>query len=246
MKKLAPFLLAMVISLSLAGCGDRKSSNDDPFGHLYCVGSVLQGEAPDTVLIQLNEYHSLSICEDVQTYDYSMIGNFETVEENGDPLKGPWQLFADETQTERYCLELEENGTVMLSYAKHGELQWKYQLRRADLITCDVTDFGSLTTIYLDWLYPDTFSATPDNLIYLSGADISGKGTVKLTVQDASITSLTVYEAYYTDGNVEHNQYVLADDFRLSVSTRYASGEQFAIYRIPCGELDCWFYLDFD
>jgi len=250
MKKVAAFILAMLCILFLAGCGTGESADPNPFGHLYRIGGVLQGgdaysENPDATLIQLNEYHSLRICNDIQTYDYSTIGNFETVEENGDSRKGPWRLFADEAQTEQYDLQLED-GRVVLSFLKSGELQWMYQLQRVDLITCDVAAFGSLTTIYPDWLFPDTFSATPENLIYLSGADISGKGTVKLAVQDESITSLTVYEAYYTDGNVAHSQYILENDFELSVSTRYGSGEQFAIYRIPCGELDCWFYLNFD
>lgn len=245
MKKLTVFLLTMVFILSLAGCGTGKSSNDDPFGHLYRVGSVLQGEKQGTALIQLNEYHSLSICEDVQTYDYEMIGKFETVEEKGDPMKGPWKLLADETQTEQYCLEWEDPEGLVLSYLKDGALQWACQLQRADLMTCNVTALGTLTTIYPDWFYPGTFSAIPENLMYLSGADISGKGTVKLAVADEGIRSLTVYEAYFTDGKAEYSEYTLDQDFKLPVATRYEFGEQFAIYRIPCGELECWFYLNF-
>ena len=103
-----------------------------------------------------------------------------------------------------------------------------------------------ITTIFPDWLFPNTFEATADNLIYLSGAEISDKGSVMLTPQDESIKSITVYETYFTDGNIEYNEYTLENDFNFSVSTRYETGEQFAIYRIPYGEVECWFYLKFN
>lgn len=251
MKKLAAFALVMVCALSLVGCGTGDNLNRNPFGHLYCIDDVLySGDTdslnPDTSLIQLNEYHSLSLCTDIQSYDYSVIGKFETVEADGDPFKGPWQLFADEAQTEQYHLQLEDDGTVILSFLKSGVLQWKYQLHRVDVIDCNVMTLGSMTTIYPDWLYPNTFSASPENLIYLSSANINGKGTVKLLIQDESISSITIYEAYYTNESVEYKEYILEDDFELSVSTRYKAGEQFAIYCIPCGGFECWFYLKFD
>lgn len=258
MKKLSLYLSVFVLLLTimtLSGCADNTSSVDSPFGHIYTIEEVLYGEDPtmenvDNILIQLGELQTLWICTDVQTYDYLTVGKFETAEldtnENQNQIKGLWQLYVDEDRKEQYELQVTKEGNIKLSFLRSGEVQWMYQLHRVDLITCNVTTLGTLTTIYPDWLFPNTFSATPDNLIYLSGANISGKGTVQLKVQDESITSLTVYETYYTDGNVEHNEYILDKAFKLSVSTRYDTGEQFAIYRIPCGELDCWFYLKFD
>lgn len=250
MKKLIVLVFAMVGVLSLVACGNGEITNSDPFGHLYCIGDVLHSENSasegiDTLLIKLDDYRTLSVCTDIETYDYCTIGKLETIETDGDTFKGPWQLFADEEQTEKYHLQLEDDGTVILSFLKSGELQWKYRLHRVDVIDCSVMTLGSMTTIYPDWLYPDTFSASPDNLVYLSGADINGKGTVKLFVQDKSITRITVYETYFVNGHVEYSEYSLEKDFELSVSTRYASGEQFAIYRIPCGDFECWFYLKF-
>jgi len=258
MKKFSLFLYVfcfLLTIMALSGCVDNTTSVDSPFGHIYTIEQVLHTgnllpEDTDNVLIQLGEHQTLWICTDLQTYDYMTVGKFEAVEledsEYQNQLKGLWRFYADADQNELYELQVTKEGTIKLSFLETENVQWIYQLRRVDLITCNVTALGALTTIYPDWFFPNTFSATPDNLIYLSGADISGKGTVKLTVQDDAITSLTVYEAYYTNGSVEYNEYTLEKDFKLSVSTRYESGEQFAIYRIPCGEIECWFYLNFN
>ena len=241
-------LLAMI---SFSGCTNSANTVESPFKHTYTIGESMHTgtsvlDAENDAIIQLDESRTLWICSDTLTYDYSLIGRFEPVKTDGDPVKGPWELFVDDEQTEQYCLQLEDDGTTILSFLKNGEFQWKYQLHRIDLIDCNVITLGSMTTIYPDWLYPGTFSAALENLIYLSGANISNKGTIQLALHDESISSLTVYEAYYTDGTVEYNEYTLENNYKLSVSTRYESGEQCAIYRIPCGELECWFYLKFD
>lgn len=255
MRKFATHLCVLAILLTMivmSGCTDAKSTVDSPFKHTYTIGESLQtadsdfAADNDAVLIQLDEYHTLWICSDTLDYDYTMIGRFEAAEEEGDSFKGPWTLFTDAEQTEQYFLQLEDDGGVILSFSKNDNLQWKYRLHRIDLIDCNVMTSESLTTIYPEWMFPGTFSASLENLIYLSGANIPDKGTVQLTVHDESITALTVYEAYYTDGTVEYNEYTLENNFKLSVSTRYESGEQFAIYRISCGEVECWFYLKFD
>ena len=254
MKKVTSFFCVLGVLLtmiSFCSCSDSTSSDKSPFNHIYTIGESMHTDSSplitnNNVLIQVDGSRTLWICSDTLTYDYSMIGRFEPIEAEGDPFKGPWGLFVDDEKTEQYFLQLEDDGTIILSFLKSGELQWKHQLHRIDVIDCNVMTLGSITTIYPDWLYPDTFSASHENLIYLSGANISNKGTLQLAVHDESISSLTVYEAYYTDGAVEYNEYTLKNDYKLSVSTRYDSGEQCAIYRIPCGELECWFYLKFD
>lgn len=260
MKKIVALLLVLVCILSLVACSTDENTYDNPFRHLYTVSEVLYSNDSiimntDDMLIELSEYQSLWMCTDIKNYDYYLVGDFENVDlednENSQD-KALWNFYTDEEQIEQYTLQITNEDKVILSFLKEEQLQWQYQLNRVDMINCNVSSLGSFTTIFPDWFFPNTFEATADNLIYLSGADISGRGTVILTPQNESIKSITIYETYFTDGNVEYNEYKLESDFKnekdfnLSVSTRYETGKQFAIYRIPYGEVECWFYLKFN
>ena len=247
------FWLRTIASAIFVGCSLPDNSDRNPFGHTYIVDEVLYskegaGEDVDQLLIQIYRIGTLLVCNDVETYDYSMIGKFEAIksDNNSNSVGEEWELFVDEDKHEQFKLLVTDEGNILFSYLENMQVQWEYKLRRIDMINCTVSTVGTLTQIQPDWFFPDTFTSSPENLIYLSSADIPNKGTLNLSVQDASITSITVYEEYYTDGNVEYSEYNLKDNFKLSLSKRYESGEQYAIYRIPYANLECWFYLTYN
>lgn len=251
---IANAIVFLLVALNIfVGCSISDSSDRNPFGHTYIVDEVLyakdlSGKNVDHILIQIYSIGTLLVCNDVQTYDYSMFGKFEAVkqENKSNSVGDEWAFFVDEEKHEQYKLLVTDEGNILFSYLENKEVQWEYKLRRIDMINCVVSTVGTLTQIQPDWFFPETFTSSSDNLIYLSSADIPGKGTLNLSVQDESITSITVYEEYYIDGNVEYSEYILKDNFNLSLSTRYESGEQYAIYRIPYGNLECWFYLKYN
>lgn len=230
-------LSIILIALLLSGCGIMKnySLEADPFGHTYRVAEVLGSTAPEAsaeekLLINIDALCNLYIMEDTTTYEFQKIGEFKQLElPEDDTRKGLWFCYK---AADRYELSVEEDDAVILTQLVNEEISWSYQLSRVDTISANLSSAGSRSHMQLNWYFSDTF---PGNLQIPSRPDIIKKGTLGISTEDDSIANLTLFEQYYTDGNVEYKEYALnkEDGFNISVETRYETGEQYAIYRIP-------------
>lgn len=100
------------------------------------------------------------------------------------------------------------------------------------------------TALEADWFLEGTY---PGDLSLLSSATVYSNGTVGFTPEEESISALTVYEAYYTDGNAKYQEYVLQKEsgFHLSLTARYQTGEQYGLYRIPFENGEYIFYITY-
>ena len=230
-------LAILLIAILLSGCGvmDNYSLEANPFGHAYRVAEVLESNTPETsaeekLLVKIDVACNLYVLKDTLTYDFQKIGELQKLElSKEDTRKGLWFCYQD---SDRYELSVEEDDTVILTQLVNEEISWAYRLSRVDTISANLSSAGSRSHMQLNWYFSDTFSG---NLQMPSRPDIIKKGTLGISTEDDSISELTLFEEYYTDGNVEYKEYALSkeDGFNISVETRYETGEQYAIYRIP-------------
>ena len=227
----------LLIAVFLTGCGvmEYYSLEADPFGHTYRVEEVLKTSTPEVSseelrLIKIDALCNLYVMEDTATYDFREVGKLQQLElPEEDTRKGLWFCYQ---ASNRYELSVDENDNVVLTKLVSEETVWSYRLSRVDTVSAHLSSSGTRSHIQLNWYFADTF---PGNLQIPNRPDIIKKGTLGISAEDDSISNLTLYEAYYTDGNVEHKEYALKkeDGFSISVETRYETGEQYAIYRIP-------------
>lgn len=185
----------------------------------------------ETLLINIDALCNLYFMEDATTYYFQEIGKLKQMKlSEDDSRKGLWFCCKG---SDRYELSVEADDTVVLTCLTTEKVLWSYQLSRVDMITAHTSSAGTRSHTDLNWFFADTFS---NNLLQIpSRPDILKKGTLGFSTEDDRITSLTVFEEYYTDGNVEYKEYVLRseDGFNMELNTKYETGEQYAIYRIP-------------
>lgn len=230
-------LCMLIIAILLTGCDvmNNYSLEADPFGHTYRVAEVLESSTPEAsaeekLLINIDALCNLYVMDDTSTYEFQKIGELKQLElPEDDTRKGLWFCYQ---ASDRYELSVEEDDDVVLTKLVNEETSWTYLLTRVDTFSANLSSAGSRSHIQLDWYFSDTF---PGNLQMPSRPDIIKKGTLGLSTEDDSISNLTLFEEYYTDGNIEYKEYALKkeDGFNISVETRYETGEQYAIYRIP-------------
>lgn len=185
----------------------------------------------ETLLINIDALCNLYFMEDATTYYFQEIGKLKQMKlSEDDSRKGLWFCCKG---SDRYELSVEADDTVVLTCLTTEKVLWSYRLSRVDMITAHTSSAGTRSHTDLNWFFADTFS---NNLLQIpSRPDILKKGTLGFSTEDDRITSLTVFEEYYTDGNVEYKEYVLRseDGFNMELNTKYETGEQYAIYRIP-------------
>lgn len=232
-------IIVLAVFFLLAGCGaSEKPALVEPFAHTYRIEEVLHSSDPallpeETTLIEISAFGDLWIMEDLTTYEFQDVGQFKKSDlAEDDPRKGLWTTVQVEGSDIQYQLSVEADDSVRLMCMEAEQVQWAYKLSRVDTITANVATTGERSHMEIDWYFADTF---PGDLQQLSSGKIYNKGTLGFYVEDERITSLTVFEEYYTDGNVEYKEYTLnrEDGFNISVNTRYETGKQYAIYRIP-------------
>lgn len=241
----------LIAAVFLSGCSStaNNTANADPFGHIYRVTETLISEDASanldkSILINLSAFHNLSIMEDTTTYDFAMVGELKETElVKGDTRKGLWTLVRDDTPV-RYEVSVEDDDSVVLTHRIANQIQWSYRLARVDMVSVSVSTFGTREHLEIDWYFAGTF---PGNLLQLSSGSINGKGKIGFSVEDESIDKITVIEEYYTDGNVEYAEYQLTreEGFSIAVRTKYDTGDQYAVYRIPNENGEYVFYVKY-
>lgn len=207
----------------------------DPFAHTYRVAKVLEANAPEsvsaeTLLIHIDALCNLFLMNDTVSYNYQQIGQFKQIAlPEEDTSKGLWFCYK---ASDRYELSVEADDAVVLTCLNNEDILWAYGLSLVDRISAHYSSSGARSHMQLNWYFANTF---PNNLQLPSRPDIFRKGTLGFSVEDDSVTKLTLLEEYYTDGKVEHSEYLLTkeNDFSIELQTRYEAGEQYAIYRIP-------------
>lgn len=226
----------LIVALLLSGCGLKEYSLEaDPFAHTYRVTEVLDADASsvpeeEKILVNIDALRNLYIVDDTTSYDFRKIGELKLLElKESDPRKGVWFCYKS---SDRYELSVDADDAVILSCLAADEVLWTYCLKRVDTVSAHLSSAGARSHMQLNWYFTDTF---PGNLQIPNRPDITNNGTLGFSVEDDSITSLTLLEEYYTDGNVEHNDYLLRkeDGFSIELGTRYKTGDQYAIYRVP-------------
>ncbi len=219
-----------------------------PIPGSYRIDKILYPEgqeATDVTLIELGGTNLLYISLD--GIHSERIGHFTyTPPTEGEAAKGLWRLVPEEAPNELYLLTLEADDSVTLSYTRDGNLQWKWLLKN-DLYIASVmvSTRGKTSFRSADW-YPEGIPLQ-DYTYNRAYIDIVTRATLKLQVYN--LESLTLYEEYHHDGQVDTQVYALEPEkdgsFQLKVETRYADQEQYALYRIPYGEGAFQFYLSF-
>lgn len=240
----------LIAAVFLSGCSQMSNTaKADPFDHIYRVTETLVSDDSaidprDSLLINLSAFHNLLIMSDSTTYDFEMVGEFKETElVEGDTRKGLWALVRDDAPA-RYEVSVEDDDSVVLTHLLADQVQYSYKLTRVDMVSVSVSTFGTREHLEIDWYFDGTF---PGDLLQLSSGSINGKGKIGFSVEDESIDKITVIEEYYTDGKVEHTEYQLTKEegFGISAKTRYESGEQYAIYRIPYDNGEYVFYVKY-
>lgn len=227
MKRLIVCIL--MISLLLSSCGITKdySLEADPFAHTYRVVEILESGSvepslEETLLINIDALCNLYFMDDTTTYEFQEIGKLQQIElSDNDTRKGLWFCYKG---SDRYELSVEADDTVVLTCLNNEDALWSYRLSRVDMISAHLSSADTRSHIQLNWYFENTF---PGNLQLPNRPDILKKGTMGFSTEDDRITNLTVFEEYYTDGNVEHREYTLSneDGFSIDLSTRYETGE---------------------
>lgn len=230
---LMTLLIMFFDSASTAGVFSEAA----PFDHVYRVDKVLYqaDEFSDTPIVELALGLNTSY---LYLTDNSLnrvrIGEFTYVEpaegDQKEAVKGIWQLVPEHDADTLYRLTVEADDSVILSCSVNDLLQWKYRLKPVDILTCTVSSGGATTSMRPEWFEEGTFHG---DLSQLDKADILKSGTVSVTIDDPAITELSLWEEYFHDGTAETAQYTLRPENHLELQTRYNSGQQYAIYRIP-------------
>lgn len=242
--------LLVFITIFLAGCGKSNDNSIDPFGHIYRVSesnddNLDVGTTDDVLLVNLSSFHNLFIMNNVDTYEFELMGEFKECElESEDERKGLWIITQDDKAPPSFELTVDKSGSIFLSQMGGVAVQRTYPLIRVDMVSVNVSTFGTREHLEIDWFYHDTF---PGDLSMLSSGTIQGEGKIGFSVEDEDIDNIKLIEEYYANGSVEHAEYNLnrAEGFSISVSTKYDGNDQYAIYRIPDQLGEYVFYIKY-
>lgn len=245
MKKLIAFVPVLICVFALVGCANQQKA--DPFGHMYRVSETILPEASSAaldkqILVNLDGFHTLWIMEDTTTYDFEKLGELKEIElHEDDAQKGLWSLTSDDNSL-RYELTVEEDDSIILSQINADQICWSYKLSRVDMVSVNVSAFGTREALEVDWYFAGTFLG---DLSQLSSGTIQGQGKIGFSIEDEHVDQITLVEEYYTDGNMEYTEYPLSKEegFSISAKTRYDSADQYAIYRIPYDNGEYIFYI---
>lgn len=257
-------LTYFIVLFSDALFGNFGFQGETPFGHIYRVDEVLESldaieeqlplirldyrmEAVLESTAPMEEQASsdstsyrmqniLELMANPSSRQWITIGSMEFQKQEADNTnllhKGVWLLvLKDESQ---YRLTVENDNSVVLSYTREGQLQWKYLLSRVDTLICTVKSSYSVESPVLEWYPQGTFQG---EVSILNGADIQEEGTVAFHWLDDTTDTLTVIEEYYSADQVEVIKHSVSinsrKQFVLPVKIRSSKENQYAIYRIP-------------
>ncbi len=220
-----------------------------PFPGDYRIAQVIfpeNQEASDAAKITLSDMGHLYVAENgVNQESFGIFTHTPPAE--GESAKGLWRLVPEEAPTELYLLTLEADDSLTLSYSEDGQMQWKWLLKNDTYYaSVAVSTFGKSSFRNATW-YPDGVPG-PDYQYNRQYIDIVWNATITLRVP--GVETLTLYEEYYHDGQVDTQVYTLAPEkngsFEFKVETRYKDQEQYALYRIPHGDGEFRFVLSYD
>lgn len=245
--KVILFALAFVVALwptvkmiSELFPNEPNLQGPSPFDHIYRVEKVIEpmegysdSQAP---LIHLFFNKKLYLIWDNSTYEYEDIGTFEYIRQDSEQgivtENEKWGI--KENNECSYLLTLEKDGSLTLSHAVRGKIEWCFLLSRVDTLICTVTSSAAYAGLTTDWFREGTFHGGTENLSF---GEIKGKGKLILSFRGKNPATLQITEEYHSDGAVETREYTLAPDktaqFVLSLETRGQAEGQYAIYRVP-------------
>ena len=205
-----------------------------PFPHTYRVAEVLHGEHDGETMVDINAYGNFYLLSP-STWDLTELGGLTEQKtaagEQSETLAGIWQIVPENDAGALYRVTVDTEGTVCAAYFRDDILQWKYRLSLVDTLRVSASSGGSRTFFISRWFPAGAFDGYTGSL---EDIDIHGSGGIGFSWVDERTQELTVTEEYYHDGEVEVREYHLpADDLGLDLETRYDTGDQYAIYRIP-------------
>lgn len=217
-------VIGLLVLLGLVSALRGQTQAEFPFDHIYRVAHA-DDNSEDTPTVYLTRDGHL-LLESRDRTQFSDEGRLEQEE-------GIWTVSPRGNVTLRWRLWLEEDDTVMLSRTEKGETV-TYTLSRVDTVTCDVDSGKESDTIQIQWFAEGVY----DNGKYdLVSANVTEEGTLAFRVEDPGVTTLVVTEEYHTDNGAETRTEELAADgeglFCLSVQTRTAKNNEYAVYRVP-------------
>ena len=237
------------MSLNLKEAGSFNEVN--PFQHIYRVSQVLHQEdetADDGIKIHLSSVLGIENRMALTRYceDYEKIGTFTYTEPiPGQTDQGIWQLIPDAEPEALYKLRVDEQGRILLSCTRSGQLQYEWELEAVDTARGGIQTVGKSISIQPEW-YPEG-SADPEPSFKL--VHVAGTATMNLGINGLEGDTLTVTEEYHHGSSLEYSTYTLSRNdrgsFTLELATRYDGVAEYALYRIPYRDGEYRFTLTF-
>lgn len=220
---------------------------DAPFPHTYRVEKVLYGDETGTPIIDLSAYGDLYLI-DRSRMDSQRLGTltYQKPAEGAqaEQLAGIWNLVPEEDAAASYRITAAENGDIIASHWREDLLQWQYCLSPVDTLRVSGRSGGEMSGFTPRWFYADTIESYSGSL---ESVTIYGSGSIRFSWTDDRTQDITVTEEYFHEGQLEVREYYIpADNLGLDLETRYDSGEQYAIYRIPYEGGEYVFRVDFE
>ncbi len=221
--------------LRLQDSGVMVESN--PFLRDYRVETVLYPQDDPTYRNAVIELGNNTLMLAVDGVDREYIGRFDysepTVE---DTAKGIWFLVPEEDPQDLYKLTLEQDDSVVLSYANAGTLQWQWKLKPNHRVA----------SLHIDTLAKDIFAPVtwypagyPDGeKPNFKNISVAPKATLGIKVYGLEGKPLVIHEEYYHEDQVDYQTYEIPakreHQYEMEVEARYGALKgQYAIYRIP-------------
>jgi len=226
-------LIACVIPTFNLVAGPGGTNPDAPFPRTYRVEEVLYGDE-NTPIVELGAYGDLYLIDHTRldSLHLGVLTYQEPAEgAQAEQISGIWNLVPEEDAAASYRIQVEENGAVIASHWRDDFLQWQYRLSPVDTLRVSGNSRGERVGFTPRWFYDGTFDDYSGDLEYVN---IYTSGKIGFSWADDRDQDITVTEIYNHDGNLETREYFLpADSLSLELKTRYESGTQEAIYRIP-------------
>ncbi len=223
----------------------------NPFYRTYRVGQVLYPEgSTQWKYTQVELYsHGFLLALDGANQEFNPADFTDITAASGEGVQGAWLASPEEDPASQYIVTIEADDSVVFSYRYHDQLQWKWLLVQDPYAaSAIVKTFGHTTTFGITW-YPDEAEG-PNYTYSRKRIDVAWEATMTLSVARSEEGPLTLIEEYHHDDAVETRTYTLEPDkrgnFELELETRYKNQEQWALYRIPCGDGEYRFTLTFD
>lgn len=245
---LVAYLLLLIVPIKTIWENDYPSlktmepffHGETPFSHKYQVSEVLysveeaDGELPVVDLTYPNQLR-ISQGNSTRANTYT-IGTLEYREpEPGGSTTGIWEVEPEYPPAERYCLQMETDGEIVLSHYWKDQLQWSWKLQRVDTMFCSIRDKMALSSFTPDWFGPGAFQGDMDAL---NTSDIYQEGALTLSFRDTGPDTLTLQEEYHYEGTVETRDISLEKDekgvFSMTLPLRnpVSSSGSYSLFRI--------------